>query len=77
MAWTRRDNLIYALPQTQRRRRVRAVAPAARGRFARAQDHLDGVAGGRRGVSLQHDVHAAPQDAALWDETAGPCECEE
>ena len=56
---------------------MRAVAPAARGRLARAQDHLDGVAGGRRGVSLQHDVHASPQDAALWDQTAGPCECEE
>jgi hypothetical protein len=56
---------------------VRAVAPAARGRLARAQDHLDGAAGGRRGVSFQHDVHASPQDAALWDQTAGPCECEE
>ena len=71
------NNLIHALPQTQRRRRVRAVAPAARGRLARAQDDLHGVAGRRRGVALQHDVHASPQDAALWDQTARPCYYEE
>ena len=63
--------------QTQCRRRVRAVAPAARGRLARAQDDLHGVAGRRRIVSLEHDVHAAPQDAALGDQTAGPCYYEE
>jgi len=52
--------------QAQRRRRVRAVAPAALRYFARAQDDLHGVAGRRRLVSLEHDVHASPEDAAFW-----------